>query len=696
MAFPQQDALNSSGLDDDPNQSFDASSYINDDGDSPGPFDNLETDPLSSETDSGVQDIMQDLNGESDMNGESGLDHFLNHSSSGNPGAITFVSAQGLNGLTPGMDMDGVGALDRDYGLGVNMRTIGSHHIDNRLRSNIGASPNREVETLPTADITPRASKVASKVGTRSADQQRYAAAMQQHHHVNSNTSYAAPLPSGSTADGMFHAGLPPPAGSGDNARDQRTTTPSSEEHRANGQHEMAPSPIFSHLTSLESAASRKTKMCGRKQGQEEKGKGKEKESSSGLEIDETDIGMNAELDPAGDGDGDGDDENARRKIKIEYIEDKSRRHITFSKRKAGIMKKAYELSILTGTQVLLLVVSETGLCYTYTTPKMSPMVTQPAGQQLIQVSARFLFHELKLVLNAPEGYGPDGEVLRVPSAPSGSKKDKNELAIRPLKLNAEELANLAAASASASDPTTPKKKKQGKPTLEGKEGKPGGAAAAQNRRRASDKVKRAASGAAKKSSRVTSEGNPPTSSRPYSEHDMDTFQQPPPIPPIPANMRRNASTNGSEANGSNASSLDTTEYAARYTTWGVIGIASLRCLPVFTSYAAATSSTASPCPTERILRISYAPSSGSIIHTRHPVRNFWIIRQGNAVLHAQQMQRRQSQHQSMPQPPQSAESHSNQHQHYIQSLAESQQYSANQPHPGQIVAGPISMGGQI
>ncbi|PKY39497.1 hypothetical protein RhiirA4_452696 [Rhizophagus irregularis] len=30
-----------------------------------------------------------------------------------------------------------------------------------------------------------------------------------------------------------------------------------------------------------------------------------------------------------------------RRKIKIEYIDDKSRRHITFSKRKAGIMKKS-------------------------------------------------------------------------------------------------------------------------------------------------------------------------------------------------------------------------------------------------------------------------------------------------------------------------------------------------------------------
>ncbi|KAJ2160058.1 transcription factor of the MADS box [Coemansia sp. RSA 552] len=76
---------------------------------------------------------------------------------------------------------------------------------------------------------------------------------------------------------------------------------------------------------------------------------------------------------------------SGRRKIKIEYIEDKSRRHITFSKRKAGIMKKAYELSTLTGTQVLLLVVSETGLVYTFTTPKLQPIVTQAEGKNLIQ-----------------------------------------------------------------------------------------------------------------------------------------------------------------------------------------------------------------------------------------------------------------------------------------------------------------------
>ncbi|CEP19459.1 hypothetical protein [Parasitella parasitica] len=85
------------------------------------------------------------------------------------------------------------------------------------------------------------------------------------------------------------------------------------------------------------------------------------------------------------EGSGIPDKRSGRRKIKIEYINDKSRRHITFSKRKAGIMKKAYELSTLTGTQVLLLVVSETGLVYTFTTPKLQPLVTKSEGKNLIQ-----------------------------------------------------------------------------------------------------------------------------------------------------------------------------------------------------------------------------------------------------------------------------------------------------------------------
>lgn len=74
-----------------------------------------------------------------------------------------------------------------------------------------------------------------------------------------------------------------------------------------------------------------------------------------------------------------------RVKIKMEFIENKNRRYTTFSKRKTGIMKKAYELSTLTGTQVMLLVASETGHVYTFATDRLQPMITSEDGKRLIQ-----------------------------------------------------------------------------------------------------------------------------------------------------------------------------------------------------------------------------------------------------------------------------------------------------------------------
>lgn len=52
-------------------------------------------------------------------------------------------------------------------------------------------------------------------------------------------------------------------------------------------------------------------------------------------------------------------------------------RHVSFL--------QAYELSTLTGTQVMLLVASETGHVYTFATPKLQPMITSEAGKALIQ-----------------------------------------------------------------------------------------------------------------------------------------------------------------------------------------------------------------------------------------------------------------------------------------------------------------------
>ncbi|KRH95345.1 Regulator of arginine metabolism, MADS box-containing transcription factor [Pseudoloma neurophilia] len=72
-----------------------------------------------------------------------------------------------------------------------------------------------------------------------------------------------------------------------------------------------------------------------------------------------------------------------RKKIKMAYIEGKNKRSVTFSKRKKGIMKKAYELNMLTKSQILLLVASESGHVYTFATPKLKPIISK--HENLIQ-----------------------------------------------------------------------------------------------------------------------------------------------------------------------------------------------------------------------------------------------------------------------------------------------------------------------
>lgn len=89
-----------------------------------------------------------------------------------------------------------------------------------------------------------------------------------------------------------------------------------------------------------------------------------------------------------------------RVKIEMQFIENKLRRYTTFSKRKSGIMKKAHELATLTGTQVMLLVASETGHVYTFATKKLQPMLSTDRGKQLIQTC-----------LNAPDRHGHDDSV---------------------------------------------------------------------------------------------------------------------------------------------------------------------------------------------------------------------------------------------------------------------------------------------
>ncbi|MDP2435305.1 MAG: MADS-box domain-containing protein [archaeon] len=108
------------------------------------------------------------------------------------------------------------------------------------------------------------------------------------------------------------------------------------------------------------------------------------------------------------DEDEDEDDEeggkrSSKRTTRIAYISDRSRRHTTFSKRKAGLIKKAYELTTLTGTQALLLIASESGHVYSFATPKLLPFVTLEEGKQLIQEC---------LTLDTPDLHSSDEDSL--------------------------------------------------------------------------------------------------------------------------------------------------------------------------------------------------------------------------------------------------------------------------------------------
>ncbi|PHT84170.1 hypothetical protein T459_12613 [Capsicum annuum] len=50
-----------------------------------------------------------------------------------------------------------------------------------------------------------------------------------------------------------------------------------------------------------------------------------------------------------------------RAKIEIKRIENKANRGVTYSKRRKGLIKKAYELSVLCDTDISLLMFSPTG-----------------------------------------------------------------------------------------------------------------------------------------------------------------------------------------------------------------------------------------------------------------------------------------------------------------------------------------------
>lgn len=70
-----------------------------------------------------------------------------------------------------------------------------------------------------------------------------------------------------------------------------------------------------------------------------------------------------------------------RRPLQLEFVQDKTKRHVSFSKRKSGLLKKAHELHVLTGADVMLVIASETGNVYRFASDRLRPLVFSEAGQ---------------------------------------------------------------------------------------------------------------------------------------------------------------------------------------------------------------------------------------------------------------------------------------------------------------------------
>ncbi|PPD68809.1 hypothetical protein GOBAR_DD34310 [Gossypium barbadense] len=65
-----------------------------------------------------------------------------------------------------------------------------------------------------------------------------------------------------------------------------------------------------------------------------------------------------------------------RGKIEIKRIENTTNRQVTFCKRRNGLLKKAYELSVLCDAEVALVVFSSRGRLYEYANNSQKPCLT--------------------------------------------------------------------------------------------------------------------------------------------------------------------------------------------------------------------------------------------------------------------------------------------------------------------------------
>uniref|UniRef100_A0A1A9ZYE4 MADS-box domain-containing protein n=1 Tax=Glossina pallidipes TaxID=7398 RepID=A0A1A9ZYE4_GLOPL len=111
-----------------------------------------------------------------------------------------------------------------------------------------------------------------------------------------------------------------------------------------------------------------------------------------------------------------------RKKIQISRITDERNRQVTFNKRKFGVMKKAYELSVLCDCEIALIIFSSNNKLYQYASTDMDKVLlkytecTEPhesiTNQNIIEILSSPFQKENKNGVMSPDSPEPESDVV--------------------------------------------------------------------------------------------------------------------------------------------------------------------------------------------------------------------------------------------------------------------------------------------
>ncbi|VAH17677.1 unnamed protein product [Triticum turgidum subsp. durum] len=105
-----------------------------------------------------------------------------------------------------------------------------------------------------------------------------------------------------------------------------------------------------------------------------------------------------------------------RGKTEMKRIENATSRQVTFSKRRNGLLKKAFELSVLCDAEVALVVFSPRGRLYEFASATRYP---PPRKRQILNLVSLLLF-EIRLLLVGSWVHGRGDDTVRPSSGLAG------------------------------------------------------------------------------------------------------------------------------------------------------------------------------------------------------------------------------------------------------------------------------------